>query len=247
MLKFNTDSHRKLSYGKILTPIFTHFKIPFTGVSPKENSSSIFTKSYFERKSIRFFDGHWCYKEDVLESRTKICHETPVTSRPSKQSHVIFPFSIHSQKSSSQPTSSNHEVISLLEELKQHVFLLEDGLMMTMTPKQQATFLNKRNLFVPPVLQEEEHTYQKKPRTESIPVPQEEEHPQEPQTESTPLTAEVNTSSSQPTSLEPSTSDKGKAPTTEVSESDDEETEDELDPTQFRLARRRAGSSKIII
>ena len=55
LLKLSTDSHRKLSYGKFLTPIFAHFKIPFTGVSPKENSSFAFTKAYFKRKSIRFF------------------------------------------------------------------------------------------------------------------------------------------------------------------------------------------------
>ena len=58
LVKFSTDSSRKLSYGKFLTLIFAHFKIPFAGVSPKETSSSVFTKPYFERKNIRFFYGH---------------------------------------------------------------------------------------------------------------------------------------------------------------------------------------------
>ena len=83
--------------------------------------------------------------------------------------------------------------------------------------------------------------HQKEPRNESTPVPQEKEL----QTESTPLTGEVHASSSQPTPHDPSTSDKGKAPATEDSEADDEETEDDLDPSQFHLARRRLGSSKI--
>ena len=59
LLKISTDSHRKLSYGKFLILIFAYFKISFTRVSPKENASSIFSKAYFERKSIRLFDGHW--------------------------------------------------------------------------------------------------------------------------------------------------------------------------------------------
>nr|XP_027071944.1 VID27-like protein [Coffea arabica] len=42
--------------------------------------------------------------------------------------------------------------------------------------------------------------------------------------------------------------DKGKAPATEESDEDsDEETEEEEDPAQYRLARRRLGSSKITI
>nr|XP_027098799.1 brain acid soluble protein 1 homolog [Coffea arabica] len=42
--------------------------------------------------------------------------------------------------------------------------------------------------------------------------------------------------------------DKGKAPATEEAyEEDDEETEEEVAPEQFRLARRRPGSSKITI
>nr|XP_027086632.1 bifunctional lysine-specific demethylase and histidyl-hydroxylase NO66-like [Coffea arabica] len=42
--------------------------------------------------------------------------------------------------------------------------------------------------------------------------------------------------------------DKGKAPATEEAyEEDDEETEEKVDPEQFRLARRRPGSSKITI
>ena len=49
LLKINTDSRRKLFYGKFLIPIFAHFNIPFTGVSPKESASTIFSKAYFER------------------------------------------------------------------------------------------------------------------------------------------------------------------------------------------------------
>ena len=115
--------------------------------------------------------------------------------------------------------------------------------MMTITSEQQATFLDKRDLLVPRILQEDEHMHQKKPCTESTPVPQE----KEPQTESILLTAEVHTSSFQPTPYDPSTSDKGKSPAIESSDADDEETEDELDPAQFCLARRKPGSSKITI
>ncbi|CDP19765.1 unnamed protein product [Coffea canephora] len=58
LLKISTDSYKKLSYGKFLTPIFAHFKIPFTGKSPNESASTIFSKTYFERKNLRFFKGH---------------------------------------------------------------------------------------------------------------------------------------------------------------------------------------------
>ncbi|XP_027174502.1 glutamic acid-rich protein-like [Coffea eugenioides] len=102
-----------------------------------------------------------------------------------------------------------------------------DGLMMTMTSDQQATFVAKRNLLVPPIPPENENAQRKEPRIE-------------PTTETTP---EYRASSSQP-------QDKGKAPTTEEEteeEDDDDEDEDteEEDPAQFRLARRRPGSSKI--
>ena len=90
--------------------------------------------------------------------------------------------------------------------------------MMTMTAEQQATFLEKRNLLVPPVPQEDEHIHQKEPHTESTAVPQ----GKEPQTESTSPAAKVHASSSQPTPHDPSTSNKGKAPATEDSEADDE-------------------------
>ena len=103
--------------------------------------------------------------------------------------------------------------------------------------------MDKRNLLALPVAQKDEQIHQKEPRTESTPVPQE----KEPQTESTPPIAEIHASNFQPTPHDPSISDKYKAPTTEDSEADDEETEDELDPFQFRLARRRLGSFKIII
>ena len=63
----------------------------------------------------------------------------------------VTPFTIHPRRSASMHTSSNLEVISLLEDLKQHILLLEDGLMMTMTSDQQATFVAKRNLLVPPI------------------------------------------------------------------------------------------------
>nr|XP_027090364.1 nucleolin-like [Coffea arabica] len=69
-------------------------------------------------------------------------------------------------------------------------------------------------------------------------LPQPTEHT--PGTEATP---EAHASSSQP-------KDKGKAPVTEeATEEDDEETEeeDQVDPGQFRLTRRRPGSSKITI
>nr|XP_027077049.1 uncharacterized protein LOC113700811 [Coffea arabica] len=102
-----------------------------------------------------------------------------------------------------------------------------DGLMMTMTPAQQSSFIEERNLLVPPIPENNENAHQKEPRPE----------PTGPTTgtEATPA------SSSQP-------KDKGKAPTTEKAyEEDDEETEEEVAPEQFRLARRRLGSSKITI
>ena len=105
--------------------------------------------------------------------------------------------------------------------------------MMTISPEQQATFINKRNLLVPPVPQEDENVHQKESQTKSTPVPQDKGS----QLEST---LEVLVSSSQP-------QDKGKAPITEASDDDDDETEEEMDPAQFRLARRRPGSSKITI
>nr|XP_027109247.1 uncharacterized protein LOC113729117 [Coffea arabica] len=126
--------------------------------------------------------------ETVAESRRKNFHETPVTPRtPRDQSDYISPFTIHPRKSASKSLSSNSEVVSLLEDLKQH----------------------------------------KEPRPE----------PTGPTTgtEATPA------SSSKP-------KDKGKAPATEEAyEEDDEETEEEVYPEQFRLARKRPGSSKITI
>ena len=171
-----------------------------------------------------------------MEFRTKSRHETPVTPRtPRDQSQYVSPFTIHPRKSSTQPSSSTHEVISLLEDLKQHILLLEDGPIMTMSPVQQVTFIDKRNLLVPPVPQEDENVHQKAPQTEPIestPIPQD----KGPYPKSTP---EVHASISQP-------QDKSKDPVTEASD-DDEETEEEMDPAQFRLAMRRPGSSKIII
>ena len=81
---------------------------------------------------------------------------------------------------------------------------------------------------MPPIPRKEEPTHEKEPRTESIPP-----------------TAEVDASNSQPTPHDPPTSEKNKVSATEGSEADDEETEDELDPSTFCLARRRSGSSKI--
>ncbi|XP_027155605.1 nucleolar and coiled-body phosphoprotein 1-like [Coffea eugenioides] len=124
--------------------------------------------------------------ETVAESRRKNFHETPITPRtPHDQSDFVSPFTIHPRKSASRSFASNSEVISLLEVLKQHVLLIEEG----------------------------------------------------------PTTGAETTlaSSSQP-------KDKGKAPATEESdENSDEETEEEEDPAQYRLARRRPGSSKITI
>ena len=134
----------------------------------------------------------------------------------------VSPFTIHPRKSATKSSSSNLEVISLLENVKQHVLLLEDGLMITIIFEQQATFIAKKNLLVPPIPQENENAHQKKPRTE-------------PTTETTP---EYRASSSQP-------QNKGKAPATEDNDDDDKDTEEEEDPAQFRLARRRSGSSKI--
>ncbi|XP_027182087.1 uncharacterized protein LOC113780488 [Coffea eugenioides] len=130
------------------------------------------------------------------------------------------------RKSATKFCSSNSEVISLFEDLRQHIILLEDGLMMTMSSEQQATFIEKRNLLVPPTPQDNENAHQKEPRSE-------------PTTETTP---EYRASSSQP-------QDKGKAPAIEeeTDDDDDEDTEEEEDPAQFRLARRRPGSSKITI
>ena len=78
-----------------------------------------------------------------------------------------------------------------------------------------------------------------------LPIPQENE-PIEPRTKPTEHTLhtesnpEVHASSSQP-------KDKGKAPATEDSNDDEETEEEEVDHAQFRLARRRSGSSKITI
>nr|XP_027088664.1 RNA polymerase II degradation factor 1-like [Coffea arabica] len=93
-------------------------------------------------------------------------------------------------------------------------------------------FNEKRNLLVPLISEFNENAHQKEPR------PQPTEHT--PGTEATP---EAHASSSQP-------KDKGKAPITEKeTEEDDEETEEEdhVDPEQFRLTRRKPGSSKITI
>nr|XP_027098995.1 nucleolar and coiled-body phosphoprotein 1-like [Coffea arabica] len=80
----------------------------------------------------------------------------------------------------------------------------------------------------------------KRKRSGKNPVSQ----PKEPRPEPTGPTTGIEAtpaSSSQP-------KDKGKAPATEEAyEEDDEETEEEVDPEQFRLARRRPGSSKITI
>ena len=84
---------------------------------------------------------------------------------------------------------------------------------------------------MPHVSQEDENMHQKEFRTEPI-------DPQDkgPQTE---FTHEVHASGSQP-------QDKGKAPATEAND-DYEETEEEIYPAQFRLARKRPGSTKITI
>nr|XP_027065364.1 DNA ligase 1-like [Coffea arabica] len=134
---------------------------------------------------------------------------------------------VRERKSTIKSFSSNSEVISLFENLKQHILLLENGLMMTMSSEQQATFINKRNLLVPPIPQDNVNAHQKEPRTK-------------PTTETIP---EYHASNSQP-------QDKRKAPATEeeTEEDDDEDTEEEeVDPAQFRLTRRRPGSSKITI
>ena len=86
---------------------------------------------------------------------------------------------------------------------------------------------------MPPDPQENENVHQKEFRTESTPVLQDKGL----QAESTP---EVHASISQP-------QDKGKTPATEASDDDDEKTEEEVDNAQFRLAKRRPGSSKITI
>ncbi|XP_027166085.1 DNA ligase 1-like [Coffea eugenioides] len=104
-------------------------------------------------------------------------------------------------------------------------YFLENGLMMTISPDQQVTFIDKRNLLVPPIPQDNENVHQKEPRTELTE-----------QTLRTETTPEARASSSQP-------QDKGKAPITkEETEEDDEETEEEeVDPVQYCLARRRLG------
>nr|XP_027101638.1 transcription initiation factor TFIID subunit 11-like [Coffea arabica] len=87
---------------------------------------------------------------------------------------------------------------------------------------QQATFVAKMNLLVPPTPSENENAHRKEPRTE-------------PTTKTTP---EYLASSSQP-------QDKEKAPVTEEEDDDDgDEDTDEEDPAQFRLTRRRPGFSK---
>nr|XP_027062892.1 proteoglycan 4-like [Coffea arabica] len=65
--------------------------------------------------------------ETVAESRRKNFHEIPVTPRtPRDQSGFVSPFTIHPRKSASRSFASNSEVISLLEDLKQHVLLIEE-------------------------------------------------------------------------------------------------------------------------
>nr|XP_027096003.1 protein IWS1 homolog [Coffea arabica] len=95
----------------------------------------------------------------------------------------------------------------------------------------ESTFIEKRNLLVPPIPEFNESTHKKEPR------PQPTEH-----TPGTKATPEAHASSSQP-------KDKGKAPVTveTTEDDDDDETEDEVDPEQFRLTRRRSGSLKITI
>ncbi|XP_027150377.1 histone H3.v1-like [Coffea eugenioides] len=105
--------------------------------------------------------------ETVAESRRKNFHETPVTPRtPRDQSDYVSPFTIHPRKSASKSFTSNSEVISLLEDLKQHVLLIEDGLMMTMTPAQQSSFIENRNLLVPPIPENNANVHGKEPRLE---------------------------------------------------------------------------------
>nr|XP_027103027.1 polycystic kidney disease protein 1-like 3 [Coffea arabica] len=66
-------------------------------------------------------------EQTVAESRRKNFHETPATPRtPRDQSDCVSPFTIHPRKSASKSFASNSEVISLLEDLKQHVLLIED-------------------------------------------------------------------------------------------------------------------------
>ncbi|XP_027096303.1 putative late blight resistance protein homolog R1A-10 [Coffea arabica] len=90
-----------------------------------------------------------------------------------------------------------------------------------MSPGEQSTFIEKRSLLVPPIPEFNESALQKKSR------PQPTEHT--PGTEATP---EAHASSSQP-------KDKSKAPVTvETTEDDNDETEDEVNPEQFRLTRR---------
>nr|XP_027062807.1 nucleoplasmin-like [Coffea arabica] len=89
-----------------------------------------------------------------------------------------------------------------------------------MTSDQQSSFIEKRNLLVPPIPENNVNEPRSVPTGPTT------------GTETTPA------SSSQP-------KDKGKAPATEEAyEDDDEETEEEEDPEQYRLARRRPGSSK---
>ncbi|XP_027182105.1 uncharacterized protein LOC113780505 [Coffea eugenioides] len=159
----------------------------------------------------------WISQKGFITQRTII----PYEFRKLDLEHVL------NLKSASKFPSSNLEVITLLEDLKQHILLLEDGLMTTMTSEQQATFVAKRNLLVPPIPLENETAQRKEFGTE-------------PTAETTP---QYCASISQPQG-------KGKTPATDGgTEEDDDDDEDEdteeEDPVQFRLARRRSRPSKI--
>lgn len=80
MNKIKTNARGKLSYAKFITPVFKHFSITFISELSKENSTHFFTKSYFEHKNVKFFDGVWVHKKVATETRSK---------------HALIPFLIH--------------------------------------------------------------------------------------------------------------------------------------------------------
>nr|XP_027071826.1 ESF1 homolog [Coffea arabica]XP_027071827.1 ESF1 homolog [Coffea arabica] len=171
-------------------------------------------------------------------TRSGVQSTEPTTQRSGKRKHPENeqPETQTAVESTPLPKFIDDEIRERFEWISQKGFITQKtiipyefhGLMMTMTSDQQATFVAKRNLLVPPIPPENENAHRKEPRTEPT----------------TKVTPEYRASSSQ-------SQDKGKTPATEKETEEDDDDEDENteeeDPVQFRLARRRPGFSKITI
>nr|XP_027083557.1 nucleolar protein dao-5-like [Coffea arabica] len=153
--------------------------------------------------------------------------EASATQTPSKKRSGKDPVSQPVEEPTPLPKFIDDEARDRFELVSQKGFITQRLIIPYEFRKLDLESVVKLNLLVPPIPETNEAAHQKEPRTE----------PTRPTTgdETTPA------SSSQP-------KDKGKAPVTEeASEDSDEETEEEEDPAQYRLARRRPGSSKITI